>query len=106
MNSIKQEIVKLCTPSKIYFYLAGAVLAIGLLIFIVAAFSSKNTFIGSFFDSKLSAVPFAFLFGVSFLFLLLWTWILNELCVSGYTSIAWGVLLLIMLRAFWNSMKK
>jgi len=70
-----------CTPAIIYVIL-------GIIFLIITAFKSLNI-IGTF---------------ISLLLILLWMWILNWLCINGYSIIAWFLLIFLSFGLF-NAIK-
>jgi len=69
--------MQLCTPAFLYLVLS--------LICILMAFTRKVT---------LQAIL------IKIVFVALWTWLLNLLCVKGYTAISWILVLLPLLITF------
>ncbi len=65
------NVSSLCTPAMIYF-------VISFIYLIISSFSNFNV---------LSIISKIF-------FILVWSWILNYLCISGYTIISWILVLL------------
>lgn len=65
------NISELCTPAMIYF-------ALSVIFLILSGFSHFNV---------ISIV-------IKFLFILLWSWILNYLCNSGFTIVSWILIIL------------
>ena len=78
----------LCTPAVIY-------LAISMLLLVVMYIQNRNNIdvycLGAY-ECDVTNVTAIFL--VKFVYILFWTWILNLICKSGWTSIAWLLLLL------------
>lgn len=62
---------KYCTPAQLYLILAGI--------------SLLTAFFQNFRVVTL---------GVNFLFVVIWTWVLNWLCTKGFASISWALVLL------------
>ena len=71
------KISSLCTPAFIYIIIAFIYL-------LVSVFRSFNM-IGTV---------------INLLFILLWTWILNYLCINGYNIIAWLLLIFLSFGLF------
>jgi hypothetical protein len=67
-GDIKQYIKSLCTPSRIYLVLS--LVLIGLSLF--SHLSIMNLLICLFWT-------------------IIWTFVINYICVSGYTNVAWGI---------------
>jgi hypothetical protein len=76
LNNI-MNIYSLCNPAFIYLVIA----IIFLLITIVKSFNMIGTII-------------------TLLFMLLWTWVLNYLCINGYSTIAWILLIILSFGLF------
>lgn len=84
----------LCTPAVIY-------LAISMLLLVVMYIQNRNNIdvycLGAY-ECDVTNVTAIFL--VKFVYILFWTWILNLICKSGWTSIAWLLLLLPVIMFF------
>ena len=78
----------LCTPAVIY-------LGISMLLLVVMYIQNRNNVdvycLGAY-ECDVTNVTAIFI--VKFIYILFWTWILNLICNSGWTSIAWLLLLL------------
>ena len=78
----------LCTPAVIY-------LAISMLLLVVMYIQNRNNVdvycLGAY---ECDVTNLTAIFLVKFVYILFWTWILNLICKSGSTSIAWLLLLL------------
>ena len=84
----------LCTPAVIY-------LAISMMLLVVMYIQNRNNInvycLGAY-ECDVTNVTAIFL--VKFVYILFWTWILNLICSSGFTSIAWLLLLLPIILSF------
>ena len=84
----------LCVPAVIY-------LAISMLLLVVMYIQNRNNVdvycLGAY-ECDVTNVTAIFL--VKFVYILFWTWILNLICKSGWTSIAWLLLLLPIIMFF------
>ena len=84
----------LCAPAVIY-------LAISMLLLVVMYIQNRNNVdvycLGAY-ECDVTNVTAIFL--VKFVYILFWTWILNLICNSGWTSIAWLLLLLPIIMFF------
>jgi len=84
----------LCVPAVIY-------LAISMLLLVVMYIQNRNNVdvycLGAY-ECDVTNVTAIFL--VKFVYILFWTWILNLMCKSGWTSIAWLLLLLPIIMFF------
>lgn len=80
--------LKLCTPAMIY-------LVISMFALLMIAFQNLGNFnvycVGYY---KCEDVNTSFMFLLKFLYIVLWTWILNLICESGNTTISWFLVLL------------
>jgi len=76
---IEQQIKALCTPAKIYFIIS--------VLFILAVL------ITGFTNSKKLEVMLKATI-IKLLFVLVWTYILQELCKYGYKNLSWFIVLL------------
>jgi hypothetical protein len=89
----------LCTPSYLYFVISTVFLIIAI-VFLTTGSIDMNTFC---LDDKCTKPGVAFIILTKFLFIIFWTWILNTICRSGYSNVAWFLFLLpyiIMIFAF------
>ena len=78
----------LCTPSYVYLVISS----IALLVMIYQNFGNVNTYcLGNYICSVSNT---ALIFIIKAIYILFWTWILNLMCKSNATNIAWLVLLL------------
>ena len=84
----------LCTPAFIY-------LIISMLLLVVMYIQNRNNIdvycLGAY-ECDVTNVTAIFL--VKFVYILFWTWILNLICSSGFTSISWLLLLLPIILSF------
>ncbi len=84
----------LCTPAVIY-------LAISMMLLVVMYIQNRNNVdvycLGAY-ECDVTNVTAIFI--VKFIYILFWTWILNLICNSGWTSIAWLLLLLPVIMFF------
>lgn len=84
----------LCTPAVIY-------LAISMLLLVVMYIQNRNNVdvycLGAY-ECDVTNVTAIFL--VKFVYILFWTWILNLICSSGFTSISWLLLLMPIILSF------
>jgi hypothetical protein len=86
-SAIIGKLKQLCLPSLIYFIIA----ILGFFISLIQTLLNKSgRYCVAFFSCK---VPSLFvIFASKFIYILIWTWILNLLCKDGYTDIAWFLL--------------
>jgi hypothetical protein len=78
----------LCTPA--YVYLAISVIA--LLIMLMQNIGLSKTYCLGDFSCDVSSTTLIFI--VKIVYILFWTWILDLICKSGNTNIAWFLVLL------------
>lgn len=71
------NIYNLCNPAFIYIIIA--------IIFLLINMFKNFNLIGTF---------------INLLFMLLWTWVLNILCINGYSIIAWLLLIILSIGLF------
>ena len=84
----------LCTPAYIY-------LVISMMLLVVMYIQNRNNVdvycLGAY-ECDVTNVTAIFL--VKFVYILFWTWILNLICSSGFTSISWLLLLMPIILSF------
>ena len=84
----------LCTPAVIY-------LAISMMLLVIMYIQNRNNVdvycLGAY-ECDVTNVTAIFL--VKFVYILFWTWILNLICSSGFTSISWLLLLMPVILSF------
>ena len=84
----------LCTPAVIY-------LAISMMLLVVMYIQNRNNVdvycLGAY-ECDVTNVTAIFL--VKFVYILFWTWILNLICSSGFTSISWLLVLMPIILSF------
>jgi len=80
---------KLCTPAMLYFVLSFVSL---LLVGLQNLHGDKNKYCMGAYSCEVENTSGIFVFKL--IYILFWTWVLNLLCKSGYTSISWFLLLL------------
>ena len=90
-----KQYYSLCTPAKVYFLLTF-VSILGLLYQNAAAGNSYK--VGTY-KVKLQHHNFFFFF-FKIIYMLVWTFILNQLCSHGYSKISWFLVLLPLLLMF------
>jgi hypothetical protein len=80
--------MKLCTPSKIYFFLAI------ILLFLSFVNDMQNKDKDKVCLGKLKCKNKPLYYFMNILFIVFWTWILNVICKSGHEPISWLLVLL------------
>lgn len=78
----------LCTPS--YVYLVISLIALAVMGFQNLGF--MNTYCLGSYSCQVSSTVMVFI--IKFIYIIFWTWILNLICRSGATSLAWFLVLL------------
>ena len=84
----------LCTPAYIY-------LVISMVLLVVMYIQNRNNInvycLGAY---ECDVTNLTAIFLVKFVYILFWTWILNLICSSGFTSISWLLLLMPIILSF------
>ncbi len=84
----------LCTPSYVYLVISS----IALLVMVYQNFGNINTYcLGNYTCTVPST---AMIFIIKAVYILFWTWVLNLMCKSNATGIAWFILLLPIILMF------
>ena len=78
----------LCTPSYVYLVISS----IALIVMLYQNIGNVNTYCLGSYSCNVSST--ALIFIIKAVYILFWTWILNLMCKTNATSIAWLVLLL------------
>ena len=79
-------VMKLCAPSKIYFFMAI------ILLFLSFVNDLQNKDKDKVCLGKLKCKNKLLYYLLNVLFILFWTWILNKLCISGWVKLSWFLL--------------
>ena len=79
-------VMKLCAPSKIYFFMAV------ILLFLSFVNDLQNKDKDKVCLGKLKCKNKLLYYLLNVLFILFWTWILNKLCISGWVKLSWFLL--------------
>ena len=79
----------LCTPAQVYLLIA----VVTILALLVQNINKPNHYTVGMYSVKLSHHNMLF-FIFKILYVVVWTWLLNKLCTSGYRSISWFLVLL------------
>ena len=85
----------LCTPAQLYFGLSALSI---LALFIQNCLDPYNLCIGSF--SAPSPIHNTVFFMMKVFYIVLWTWIINKSCKSGWTKLAWLIVLFPFISGF------
>jgi hypothetical protein len=80
-------VMKLCTPSKIYFFIAI------ILLFLSFVSDLKNKDKDKVCLGKLKCKNKPLYYFMNILFIVFWTWILNKLCSYGWVKLSWFLLI-------------
>lgn len=78
----------LCTPSYVYLVISS----IAMLVMIYQNMGNMNTYCLGSYSCNVTSTTLIFVIKAAYI--LFWTWVLNLMCKSNATSIAWFVLLL------------
>lgn len=95
LNSIIKKYYKLCPPAKVY-------LLISLVSFTAMLYQNileSNRYVVGHYSVELKHNN-NILFLIKFIYILLWTFILNELCRNGWKSVSWFLVILPILMMF------
>ena len=80
--------IKVCKPALVYLTIS----TIAIIIIIIQNFRSQNKYcLGSMSCDTSHLIT---IFVIKICYILFWTWILNLVCKSGYTNIAWLLVLI------------
>ena len=79
---------QLCLPAKVYLVIS----TIALLVMGIHNYGNINTYCLGSYTCDVSSTVLVFVIKV--LYILFWTWLLNLMCRSGASSIAWFLVLL------------
>ena len=85
----------LCSPA--YFYLVISMLAIVIMGF--QNMGNESVYCLGSYSCNVSSATLIFI--IKIIYVLFWTWLLNIICKSGFTSIAWFLVLLPIEVIFW-----
>jgi len=80
-------IMKVCTPSKIYFIIAVILLFLS----VINDMQNKDKSKVCLGTLKCTNKPLYYFMNV--IFILFWTWVLNKLCTTGWVKLSWFLLL-------------
>ncbi len=84
----------LCTPAYIYLVLSMLLLAV----MYIQNRNNVDVYCLGAYECDVTNVTAIFL--VKFVYILFWTWILNLICSSGFTSISWLLVLMPIILSF------
>ncbi len=94
MFVLPKNLKQLCTPALVYFVMS----MIATFLMLLQNIGNKNKFCLGAFSCNVPHVSLVFILKI--IYILFWTWILNLICKSGYTSVSWFLLLLPFILAF------
>jgi len=98
---IEQQIRALCTPAKIYFILSVLfILAVSVTSFFHEGVIGTTSRYGMSALGINSMEAFIIATLIKLAFVLIWTYILQELCKNGYKNLSWFLILLPFLGVF------
>ncbi len=95
MKSLSKMYNSLCTPSQLYLMLS----IISILALLMQNYSSPNTYTVGRYTVPLEHHNMLF-FAFKAIYVLIWTFLLNQLCKYGYGGISWFLVLLPFLLMF------
>ena len=95
MKSLSKMYNSLCTPSQLYLMLS----IISILALLMQNYSSPNTYTVGRYTVPLEHNNMLF-FAFKAIYVLIWTFLLNQLCKYGYGGISWFLVLLPFLLMF------
>ena len=82
------NIKNLCTPAFVYL----AISIVSIFIMLMQNFGNTTTYcLGQYSCNVQSTIS---VFVIKILYIAFWTWLLNYICKSGYTNVAWFLVLL------------
>jgi len=82
-----KNLKKLCTPARIYFVMSF----LSLIIMSVQNLGNVKTYCVGNYIKPVDNVSYVFI--TKSIYILIWTWILNKLCSSGYSTVSWLLVL-------------
>ena len=88
MARFPKKLGDLCTPSLVYFVIS----IIALFMSILQNLGNKKKYTLGTYSCKVPSTIMVFVIKV--IYILFWTWVLNLICQSGNTDIAWFLVLL------------
>ena len=80
-------VMNLCSPSKIYFFVAI------ILLFLSFVSDARNKDKDKVCLGKLKCKNKPMYYLLNVLFILFWTWVLNKLCTMGWVKLSWFLLI-------------
>jgi hypothetical protein len=93
-NRTKFDLMKLCTPSTIYFVIS----LIGLILLGVSNLGNEDRLCIGNYNCQVQSNTVVFVLNA--VYILFWTFILDLMCKNGYASISWFILLLPFIISF------
>ena len=78
----------LCTPAYIYLVIS----LISLFIILIQNQYNSTTYCMGNYSCKVSSITLVFV--VKIIYILIWTWILNLICIAGAPIISWALLII------------
>jgi len=84
----------LCTPAYVYLVIS----VISIIVMAIHNYGNFNTYCLGSYNCNVSSTGLIFI--IKILYILFWTWILNLICKSGSTYIAWILVILPFLLFF------
>lgn len=96
---------QLCPPARLYFVFSIALMIASIIQNLFGIGTTQRIGYGKHrmcvgvYDCRSSVHPLIH-FAVQLAYILLWSWVLNQICKSGYVNIAWFILFLPLLLFF------
>ena len=88
MAALLKRLRELCSPAYLYFVIS----MLGLIMIIIQNIGNTHHLSFGSFSARVPNTTLIFI--VKIIYILFWTWILNLICKSGYTSISWALVLI------------
>lgn len=95
MKFNKKTFNSLCTPAQVYLLLSG----LSILALFIQNMKQPHRYTAGRYSVKLQHHNMLF-FVFKVVYVLIWTWLLNRLCASGYKNVSWFLVLLPLLMFF------
>ena len=95
MKFNKKTFDSLCTPAQVYLLISG----LSILALFIQNVHHPNRYTAGKYSVPLKHHNMLF-FVFKIVYVLIWTWLLNRLCASGYKNVSWFLVLLPLLMFF------
>ena len=94
INTKKKMKLILCKPASVYLLISS----IAIIVIFLHNMKSQNKY--CFGETTCNTSSIGIIVVIKIMYILFWTWILNFICKSGYTSISWLLVLIPLLLQF------